>query len=119
MQEETTVRFERYLDGRAALNARAVIEAAPPEAELVVDFSRVRDAEYMALATVVVAIAGRRGRPIVLRGLCDHHLRLLRYLGIDVDRLARREGAARAERTEPAVPAAVAQEADRSQGATS
>ena len=88
---ETTFRFAPCLDGRAALHARALIESAPPDAELVLDFTRVRDVEYMALATVIVAIARRRGRPVALRGLCDQHLRVLRYLGLDVDRLAPRE----------------------------
>lgn len=90
-QSENTIRFDRSLDGRAALHATAVIEATPPESELVLDFSRVRDVEYIALVTVVLAIARRRGRRVALRGLCEQHVRLLRYLGIDVDRLARRE----------------------------
>jgi hypothetical protein len=100
-QKENTLRFEQCLDGRAALHAREVIEATPPETELVLDFSRVRDLEYMALATVIVAIARRRDRPVALRGLCDQHLRVLRYLGIDIDWLARRVGAA------PAIPGTV------------
>ncbi len=92
-QAENTIRFDRRLDGPAALHAQAVIEATPPESELVLDFSRVGDVEYIALATVVLALARRRGRKVALRGVCEQHVRLLRYLGIDIDRLARREGA--------------------------
>ena len=65
----------------------------PPESELALEFTRVRDIEYIASARVVLAIARRRGRPVTLRGFCEQHVRLLPYLGIDIDGLARCEPA--------------------------
>jgi anti-anti-sigma regulatory factor len=90
--EETVVQLDPVLDGSAALRARALVEGAPPGDRVVLDFGRVRDVEYIALTSLLLATARLRGHPVALRGLCEQHVRVLRYLGVDVDRLVPRDG---------------------------
>jgi hypothetical protein len=49
---------------------------------VVIDCHEVRDLHDCALALLVSAFSSG-GRTILLRGLGEHHLRLLRYLGVD------------------------------------
>ncbi|HET6439646.1 MAG TPA: hypothetical protein VFG59_16390 [Anaeromyxobacter sp.] len=91
-REEQTVQFDERLDQQAATHARAVIEAIPQDAEVILDFTSVRDIEYGALASVLAAMARHSPRPVALRGLCDQHIRLLRYLGMDPDELTSSHG---------------------------
>jgi hypothetical protein len=50
--------------------------------EVRIDLTRVREFHDFGVALLAQAIAGRRA-PTSVIGLHDHHLRLLRYLGID------------------------------------
>lgn len=86
--ESRTLRFEQVLDAEAALRARDLLQqAASAGSSMILDFARVRTIDWFALATLAPAVAAQpRGR-VLLRGLCDHHARLLKYLGLDVDAL--------------------------------
>jgi hypothetical protein len=103
-----TLELDETLDAAAALRARELLERAPPQARLVLDFVHVRNVDWFPLATLVVALARQPPGRVAVRGLCEHHLRLLRQLGVDVDRLlgrAHRPGED-AETGSPFVPSA-------------
>ena len=70
------------LDVRAATTLRDAIVELDPRDRVIVDCHEVRDLQDSALAFLVWSLFSRR-RPIVLRGLGEHHLRLLRYLGAE------------------------------------
>jgi hypothetical protein len=80
--------FEPRLDAIGALHARSLVEQTKPHTKVVLDFRRVRSADWFALATLFTALASEPASRVRLRGLCDHHLRLLEHLGIDVARFA-------------------------------
>ncbi len=61
-----------------------ILEPLAPFSELVVDFTNVHsvhDAAFPSLFHVMQHFAGAR---VAFRGLTEHHLRLLRYLGLPV-----------------------------------
>jgi hypothetical protein len=51
-------------------------------ADVRIDLTRVREFHDFGVALLAQSIAGRRA-PTAVMGLQEHHLRLLRYLGID------------------------------------
>jgi len=63
-----------------ALRARIAALQGPP-GRVVIDLGDARDVEHLALAMLADDASQRRGPKIVLRGLCEHHLRMLRYFG--------------------------------------
>jgi STAS domain len=75
----------------------------PPEASVVLDFSHAREVSDLALGVLATTVAASPHPRIVLRGLTQHHERMLHYLGIHARVLDRRErdvrpGAAAAKR---------------------
>ena len=70
------------LDIPAALKLRDAIVELDPGDPVIVDCHEVRDLQDSALAFLVWSLFSR-GRPIVLRGVGEHHLRLLRHLGVE------------------------------------
>jgi hypothetical protein len=109
--------FEPRLDAIGALHARSLVEHAKPDAKVVLDFSRVRSADWFALATLFTALASQPASRVRLRGLCDHHLRFLEHVGIDVARFGLRRhgddrsGAPSAAHAREAAPSLAAQDA--------
>jgi hypothetical protein len=76
------IRIEGTFDLPAARRvAEAVVAAGPGEA-LEVDLTRVREFHDFGVAVLAQALASGRAR-VSVRGLRQHHVRLLRYLGID------------------------------------
>jgi anti-anti-sigma regulatory factor len=63
-----------------ALRTR-IAELDDPPGRVVIDLADARDVEHLALAMLADDASQRRGPKIVLRGLCEHHLRMLRYFG--------------------------------------
>jgi hypothetical protein len=74
-----TVIFDEAVDAAAAGRARELLASASKE-PIVLDFTRARDVDWHALATLTRTLAGQPAGRVEVRGLCDHHLRLLRYL---------------------------------------
>ena len=70
------------LDVLAALKLRDAIVELEPDDQVIVDLHEVRELDDSALAFLVRSLSSR-GRPIVLRGIGEHHVRLLRYLGLE------------------------------------
>ena len=64
--------------------ARRYLLRASPGARVIIDLTRVRDVESLGLARLAQELARVRGSPnVVLRGMCEHHVRMLRYFGVD------------------------------------
>jgi hypothetical protein len=64
-----------------AARLHEAIERAAPGTRVEIDFHRVRDCQGVALAVLARDIAAGRAR-VALRGVSQHQLRLLGYLGV-------------------------------------
>ncbi len=81
---ELIVRFSGKFDDASVRHLRSLLADRAAQ-ELVLDFGRARDLDHSALYDLVANI-DRHMLPVRLRGLCDTHVRMLRYFGIDVRR---------------------------------
>jgi hypothetical protein len=79
--ERTVIRMDGVFDVPAARSAAERLEAAG-YADVRIDLTRVREFDDFGVALLAQAIASRKA-PTAVLGLHDHHLRLLRYLGIE------------------------------------
>lgn len=70
------------VDVPAAARLRDAVLSLDSHDLVVIDCHEVRDLHDCALALLVSGFSSG-GRTILLRGLGEHHLRLLRYLGVD------------------------------------
>ncbi len=77
----TVIRLEGVFDVTAAQRLAAALEDAG-YGEIRIDMTRVREFHDFGVALLARTIADRRA-PTAVLGLHEHHLRLLRYLGID------------------------------------
>jgi hypothetical protein len=75
----TRIRVDGVLDMAAAQRLTRALAGANG-AEVLVDLEHVREFHDLAVVHLARALAGRR--EVAVRGLRQHHLRLLRYLGI-------------------------------------
>jgi ABC-type transporter Mla MlaB component len=80
-RERTEIRLEGIFDVPAARKLAATLEDAG-YAEVRIDMTRVREFHDFGVALLAQSISGRRA-PTAVLGLHEHHLRLLRYLGIE------------------------------------
>ena len=76
------IELRGVLDVPAATRLRDAVLSLDACDPVVIDCHEVRDLHDTALALLVSSLSSR-GRTILLRGLGEHHLRLLRYLGVD------------------------------------
>jgi hypothetical protein len=76
-----TIRMEGIFDISAAQQLSRALDDMRL-ADVRIDLTRVREFHDFGVALLAQSIAGRRAPTSVL-GLQEHHLRLLRYLGID------------------------------------
>ncbi len=74
--------LEGVFDMPVAASLRDVIVQLDPEDRVIVDCHEVRDLQDSAFAFLAWSLFSRR-RPVLLRGLGEHHLRLLRHLGVE------------------------------------
>lgn len=82
--ERTLIRMDGVFDVPAAREVADRLEQAG-YSEVRIDLTRVREFHDFGVALLAQAIAGRKA-PTAVLGLHEHHLRLLRYLGIDCER---------------------------------
>jgi STAS domain len=75
------IRIDGSFDIDSVEGIRGRVEGLPPEAEVYVDLSRVRDFHDRAVALLAEVLSGARAR-ISVRGLRQHQYRMLRYLGV-------------------------------------
>lgn len=79
---EVTLKLEGTLDAAAALMLRqALDEVTAPS--LVIDFTRVREFQDLAVAVLSPAI-NAAGRDVRIAGVGTHHARMFRYFGVKV-----------------------------------
>jgi len=86
---ELELRLDGVFDGAAAARIAEALAQVRPGGALHVDLAQVRDfpdAGLAALARILTA-SGLAVR-VILGGLCQHQVRILGYLGVDVDALA-------------------------------
>ncbi len=69
-------------DVRAAWKVEEVIERAPPDEVLTLDFTRVREYEEFGIAVLAQALKHRRTARVALRGLGEPEIRLLQSFGV-------------------------------------
>lgn len=80
-RERTVIRLEGIFDVPAARKVAAALDDAA-YGEVRIDMTRVREFHDFGVALLAQTIAGRRA-PTAVLGLHEHHLRLLRHLGIE------------------------------------
>ena len=82
---EIVVRFTRddVLDAMTAHGLKQYMRGVPSSERLAVDLSQAREIDYYGLAALVDEVA-RAGVRVLLRGLCDRHVRILRYFDVDL-----------------------------------
>ena len=80
-RERTVIRLDGIFDVPAARELADRLDAEG-YSDVRIDLTRVREFHDFGVALLAQAIATRRAPTSVL-GLHEHHLRLLRYLGID------------------------------------
>jgi ABC-type transporter Mla MlaB component len=77
----TVIQLDGTFDVPAARRLAAELDEAG-YAEIRIDLTRVREFHDFGVALLAESISGRRA-PTAVMGLQEHHLRLLRHLGID------------------------------------
>jgi anti-anti-sigma regulatory factor len=87
---ELVIRLAGTFDHAAATRVTGQLREAAAYADVVLDFSAVRQLHDHGLAAVADAI-GERAPSIAVRGLGRHHERLLRYFGVELQRAVREE----------------------------
>lgn len=85
---EVVIRLRGTFDGAAASRVCGRLCEVPRGADVVLDFSGVRQVHDFGLAAVARAM-GERGPAIAVRGLTWHQERLLKYFGVELQRVAR------------------------------
>ncbi len=82
-RQRTVIQLDGVFDVPAARQLAAELDEAR-YGEVRIDLTRVREFHDFGVALLAQTIAGRRA-PTAVLGLHEHHLRLLKYLGIDCD----------------------------------
>ena len=85
-----TIRIEGVFDVPAARRVRELLDAAPATDSVAVDLSQVREFHDPGVAVLAEALAGEGGSRVAVRGLRQHQIRMLRYLGVAPSALAER-----------------------------
>jgi len=79
--QRRVIQMEGTFDLPAAEQVALALQAAPAGQEVRLDLTRVRDFHDFSVAVLARALQGRR---VDVRGLRTHHLRLLRYMGVEM-----------------------------------
>jgi len=88
----TTLALHGSLDAEAVKRIQAVLRQVPSSAELVLDFSKVRDLDWFALATLAASLSDLPHLRVSVTGYCEQHARLLSYLGMGENLQRQRDG---------------------------
>lgn len=78
---EAIVRFTGVLDAASARGVEPFLSVGP-SGKVVLDLSQATDLDYYGLWALVSEIL-RSGAAVVVRGLHENHVRMLRYFGLD------------------------------------
>jgi STAS domain len=85
--EETEIHVDGVLDGPAARRVEETLVRARPGARFHIDLMQVREFHDFGIAVLGHALATTPAH-VRLRGLREHHVRVLRYFGIETDRFS-------------------------------
>lgn len=77
-----TIRIEGVFDVPAARRVCELLGAAPDGESVSLDLSKVREFQDPGVAVLAEALAGPGASRVAVRGLRQHQLRMLRYLGV-------------------------------------
>ena len=77
----TVIRMDGIFDVRAAQRLARALAQTDADAQVRIDLTQVREFHDYGVTVLAQALASR-GTRIVVRGLRQHHLRLLRYFGM-------------------------------------
>jgi anti-anti-sigma regulatory factor len=78
----TVIRMDGVFDVSAAERLAKALARTDEDAQVRIDLTQVREFHDYGVTVLAQALAAR-GAHIVVRGLRQHHLRLLKYFGID------------------------------------
>ncbi len=81
---EALLRIEGHVDASSAQEVKAFLQGTR-RATTILDFTHAREVDYYALAAVA-AVLIQTDKRVAMRGLCDHHVRMLGYFGLDPGR---------------------------------
>ena len=85
--DEIEIRIDGILDGPAARRVEATLARARPGARFHIDLVQVREFHDFGIAVLGNALATTQAL-VRLRGLREHHVRVLRYFGIETARFS-------------------------------
>ena len=77
-----TLRMHGTLDGHAARQVQLLLADVDPHAEVVMDFSQIREFPDYSVGVLTHVLSSRKAE---LRGLRSHQARMFQYLGVRVD----------------------------------
>ncbi len=104
---ELLIEMDGVFDVPTAKRLAAALERARPGEAIRIDVARVSAFEDFGLALLAQAFRETRAARVAVRGLRAHQLRILRYFGIDRDRLRLRVPALELDLASPVSPAEV------------
>ncbi|HEX7624014.1 MAG TPA: hypothetical protein VF400_10625 [Anaeromyxobacteraceae bacterium] len=102
-KREVLLRPEGVFDVDAARRFSELLSRARPDEVFIIDLGQAGDFHDYSIAVLAGVLGGSCAARIVVRGLCQHHVRLLRYFGIDLAALEAGRGDRRSPRA--SVPA--------------
>jgi hypothetical protein len=82
---ENVIRLEGVFDIPAARLLQLTLKGLRSGEQVRIDFTRVREFRDYGVAVLAQALTGRDGAMVTLEGLRTHHVRLLRYFGVDAE----------------------------------
>jgi len=77
------LRFDHDFDVRTARRIETILLAAASDASICLDLRGVRHVQDAAVGVVADALRQRRALRVEIRGLSQHQIRLLRYMGLE------------------------------------
>jgi anti-anti-sigma regulatory factor len=94
-QRETVLRLEGEFDLPAARMLKTLLGGLEAGSKVRIDFGRVRRLHDYGIAVLAQALTRLDGATVKLDGLGTHHVRLLRYFGVDASAFGGAQAAAR------------------------
>ena len=80
------IRLEGVFDGGAARRLESLLADASPDARVAIDLTQVREFHDYGIAVLGHALLESPAK-VTVRGLRHHHVRVLRYFGVDAGAL--------------------------------
>jgi anti-anti-sigma regulatory factor len=79
------IQLDGVFDAVTAWSLRRRLGVLPSDANVVLDFTQVREFYDLGVAVMASSLAGLEGPRVSVRGMCQHQHRLLRYFGVNLD----------------------------------